>query len=54
LVAALGKDHQKIYVSRDGRLVLVRPGGRAGSRRTQSLSDFDPELWRLVLVARNG
>ena len=52
LVAALGKDDQKIYVSRAERLVVVRQGERAGSRSTESLSDFDAELWRLVLAAR--
>ena len=51
LVAALGKDDQKIYVSRAEDIVLVRQGGRAGTRSSESLSDFDRELWRLVLAA---
>ena len=31
--------------------MLVRQGGRAGTRSSESLSDFDRELWRLVLAA---
>ncbi len=49
LVAALGKDDQKIYVSRSTELVLVRQGGRAGRRSAEALSDFDTELWQRVL-----
>ncbi len=52
LVAALGKDDQKIYVSRSTELVLVRQGDRAGRRSAESLSSFDSELWQRILSAR--
>ena len=44
-VAALGKDDQKIYVSRETGLVLVRQGERAGTRSLETISSFDNELW---------
>ncbi len=50
--ATAGKDDQKIYVSRSAGLVVARQGGRAGSRSRESLSDFDAELWRLIVAAR--
>ena len=49
-VAALGKDDQKLYVSRATGLVLVRLGERA-SEPALSLSSFDNELWRRLLAA---
>ena len=49
-VAALGKDDQKLYVSRVTGLVLVRLGERA-SEPALSLSSFDNELWRRLLAA---
>lgn len=52
LVAALGKDDQKIYVSRSQQIVLVRQGDRAGSRSLETMSSFDDELWTRVTAAR--
>lgn len=51
MVAALGKDDQKIYVSRSTGLVLVRQGDRAGTRSLDTISSFDNELWKRVLAA---
>jgi CubicO group peptidase (beta-lactamase class C family) len=52
LVAALGKDDQKIYVSRSEQIVLVRQGESAGPRRLETMSSFDNELWTHVMAAR--
>jgi CubicO group peptidase (beta-lactamase class C family) len=52
LVAALGKDDQKIYVSRSEQIVLVRQGDSAGPRSLETLSSFDNELWSRVMAAR--
>ena len=54
LVAALGKDDQKIYVSRSERIVLVRQGDSAGPRSLETMSSFDNELWTHVMAARSG
>jgi CubicO group peptidase (beta-lactamase class C family) len=51
LVAALGKDDQKIYVCRSLDLVVTRIGANAGSVSFDALSDFDVELWRRVVAA---
>lgn len=50
VVAALGKDDQKLYVSRSTGLVVVRLGERA-AETALSLSSFDDELWKRLLAA---
>jgi CubicO group peptidase (beta-lactamase class C family) len=52
LVAALGKDDQKLYVSRELNLVVARLGGKAAARSRDALSSFDSELWALILELR--
>lgn len=52
MVAALGKDDQKIYVTRSERIVLVRQGASAGPRSRDTMSSFDNELWTHVMAAR--
>ena len=52
LVAALGKDDQKLYVSRDLDLVVARLGGKAARRSLNALSSFDSELWTMLLELR--
>ncbi|QIX62250.1 serine hydrolase [Hymenobacter sp. BT18] len=47
LVAALGKNDQKIYVVPSLGLVVVRQGNSAGTPRL-ALSSFDTELWRYI------
>ena len=44
LFAALGKIDQKVYVVPSLNLVVLRMGNSAGGV-TESLSDFDNELW---------
>ncbi len=44
MFAALGKNDQKIYVVPSLNLVVIRMGNSAGGV-TESLSDFDNELW---------
>lgn len=51
LVAALGKDDQKIYISRGTGLVLTRLGDSAGPR-VEALSSFDNDLWEKIMAAR--
>jgi CubicO group peptidase (beta-lactamase class C family) len=51
LVAALGRDDQKLCVSRRERLVMARLGDRAGARSRDALSDFDTVLWAKLLAA---
>jgi CubicO group peptidase (beta-lactamase class C family) len=51
LVAALGKDDQKIYVSRSLDVVVTRVGANSGARSVDALSDFDNELWRRLVIA---
>jgi CubicO group peptidase (beta-lactamase class C family) len=51
LVAALGKDDQKIYVCRSLDVVVTRIGGSAGPRSLDALSGFDTELWRRIVAA---
>ncbi|WP_375436292.1 serine hydrolase [uncultured Hymenobacter sp.] len=50
LIAALGKNDQKIYVVPSLRLVVVRQGKEAGDVRL-ALSSFDAELWRYLMAA---
>jgi CubicO group peptidase (beta-lactamase class C family) len=51
LVAALGKDDQKIYVCDSLDLVVTRIGANAGTRTFDALSGFDAELWRRLVAA---
>jgi CubicO group peptidase (beta-lactamase class C family) len=49
MVAALGKNDQKIYVVPSLGLVVVRQGRSAGPR-TLAVSSFDNELWTKIMV----
>jgi len=51
VVAALGAQDQKIYVSRSQKLVVVRQG-RAAAQGAQALSDFDDQLWKRLIAAK--
>ena len=51
LVAALGRDDQKIYVCPSLDLVVTRIGERGSAQRADALSDFDNELWRRLMTA---
>ena len=50
LVAALGKDDQKVYVSRSTRLVVTRLGENGGGRRADG-TDFDTGFWTRLMAA---
>ncbi|GAA4359649.1 serine hydrolase [Hymenobacter saemangeumensis] len=50
LIAALGKNDQKIYVVPSLGLVVVRQGNSAGAR-TAAVSSFDNELWTRIMAA---
>ncbi|HEX8428231.1 serine hydrolase [Hymenobacter sp.] len=50
LIAALGKNDQKIYVVPSLGLVVVRQGKEAGDMRL-ALSEFDTNLWRYLMAA---
>ncbi|WP_165370490.1 serine hydrolase [Hymenobacter persicinus] len=50
LIAALGKNDQKIYVVPSLGLVVVRQGKSAGNLQL-ALSSFDTELWRYLMAA---
>lgn len=52
MVAALGKDDQKFYVSVTTGLVVTRLGAQAGTKSSEALSDFDDLLWTKILAAR--
>jgi len=52
VVAALGKDDQKLYVSRQLELVVVRLGDAADTNADEVLSGFDDELWSRLVAAR--
>jgi CubicO group peptidase (beta-lactamase class C family) len=52
MVAALGRDDQKLYVVPSQRLVVARLGERAGARTENALSSFDDELWQQIVAAR--
>lgn len=49
LIAALGKNDQKIYVVPSLRLVVVRQGQAAGDSKLAS-SSFDTELWARIMA----
>lgn len=48
VVAALGKDDQKLYVSRSLSLVVARLGGKADPAAPLALTSFDADLWALL------
>lgn len=52
MVAALGKDDQKLYVSSSTGLIVARQGGRADPETRLSLSGFDERLWALLTELR--
>lgn len=52
LVGALGKDDQKLYVSRDMDLVVARLGGKAVPTSQSALSSFDNDLWTRLMQLR--
>jgi CubicO group peptidase (beta-lactamase class C family) len=45
MVAALGKDDQKLYIVPEHRLVVARLGGRAVPASQATWSPFDVDLW---------
>lgn len=51
LVAALGANDQKIYVSRSEKLVVVRQGKAAGTAGAAA-TPFDEELWSRLVAAK--
>ncbi len=54
LVAALGKDDQKLYVSRELDLVVARLGAKASPEARAALSTFDDPLWSRLLTLRSA
>ncbi|AYA37351.1 T9SS C-terminal target domain-containing protein [Hymenobacter oligotrophus] len=50
MIAALGKNDQKIYVVPSLGLVVVRQGQSAGASKL-AVSSFDAELWRRLMAA---
>ena len=54
LVAALGKDDQKLYIVPEHRLVVARLGGRAAPSSEAARSPFDEDLWQLLSALRGG
>jgi len=52
LVAALGKDDQKLYIVPEHRLVVARLGGRAVPSSEAARSPFDADLWELLSALR--
>jgi CubicO group peptidase (beta-lactamase class C family) len=54
LVAALGRDDQKLYVSRELELVVSRLGGKATPGSRLALSSYDDELWMRLVDLRNA
>jgi CubicO group peptidase (beta-lactamase class C family) len=52
MVAALGKDDQKLYIVPEHRLVVARLGGRAVPAGQAARSPFDAELWERLSALR--
>ena len=48
MVAALGKDDQKLYLVADLGLAVARLGGKAVSETQLARSSFDEDLWQLL------
>jgi len=53
LVAALGKDDQKLYISRDWQLCVSRLGAKADPASLAALSSFDEQLWSMLVALRS-
>jgi CubicO group peptidase (beta-lactamase class C family) len=54
LVAALGKDDQKLYVSRELDLAVARLGAKASPEVRAALSTFDDPLWERLVALRSS
>jgi CubicO group peptidase (beta-lactamase class C family) len=52
MVAALGKDDQKLYLVADLGLAVARLGGKAAARTELARSSFDDDLWQLLSQMR--
>ena len=52
MVAAWGKDDQKMYIVPEGRLVVARLGGRAVPSSQAAWSRFDVDLWERLNARR--
>lgn len=52
VVAALGKDDQKLYIASQLDLVVVRLGERTDPQSALALSSFDADLWSLLTRLR--
>jgi CubicO group peptidase (beta-lactamase class C family) len=52
MVAALGKDDQKLYVCPSLDLVVVRLGAKADPDARLALSSFDDDLWQQLIAQR--
>ncbi len=52
MVAALGKDDQKLYIVPASRLVVARLGGRAVPEPQAARSPFDVDLWERLVALR--
>lgn len=53
MVAALGKDDQKLYIVPEHRLVVARLGGRAVLESQAARSSFDADLWERLTALRS-
>ncbi len=52
MVAAWGKDDQKLYIVPESRLVVARLGGRAVPASQAAWSPFDVDLWERLIALR--
>lgn len=52
LVAAMGKDDQRLYISRELGLSVARLGGRSDPAAPVTLSSFDTVLWEMLTRLR--
>lgn len=52
LVAALGKDDQKLYIVPESRLVVARLGQRTAPESQAARSSFDVDLWGRLIALR--
>lgn len=52
MVAALGKDDQKLYISAELDLVVARLGGSGSTKSALARSDYDIELWDRLTTLR--
>jgi len=54
MVAALGLDDKKIYIVPSRELVIVRFGDRGGDDNPLTLSQYDRDLWALLMAVMGG